>query len=565
MAKSIVPEFMKKDPEDTFVFLFPLRLKIDDEQIKNSHFEVVVKNLTKNEVFTEEMSPEIFFTHYPLLYSYKNGKINKDINTEFFEKKITIDTASIDNNSKIKLKDVLSEKNIVSILGWRRKYLYKAMHNYCYVIKQGDIDIIIPQYAVAIYFYYRFTLLREAVLQCKADIMHKGCICQRDDAKIVLNRAMNDVDAAFIHRYICSDVAQNGFEDVAQYIHNCRNDVKKNNQKKYKKPADINTVPIKAKIPVKEIVTFDLRVALLENEDTGKKYYYVHEIVNDDSDIGFDKFTKILEEEMAKPDIVDLGDLPRVKTETPRDTSDVLTTEHAGKRYKQSANIRVKRKSNSLKNVSINEEKYEIEVITGILNIHEETESDGSFDQSTTEAASGNKKKVRKVVVSSEFEKEIAPPSEIENLIVFKKYIGHLKTHKSIKNISQSDTLKLPHLQKEGTDRVNRKCKIKKANRHYITVTFQYNNQYAGLLELENKPNESTGTWVLISDRPIQKSDFERFLELYLKKDLTVTQLKNSYKNTNPSFQTKNHEREENLSEEQLYRWCVRLIAKFSG
>ncbi len=49
MAKSnsIIPEFMSNNPNDTFKFLLPLRLKLDFENYGNSHFEVIVKNIEK--------------------------------------------------------------------------------------------------------------------------------------------------------------------------------------------------------------------------------------------------------------------------------------------------------------------------------------------------------------------------------------------------------------------------------------------------------------------------------------------------------------------------------------
>ncbi len=47
--KSIVPEFMKNNPDDTFQFLFPLKIVLDEDKFGNSHYEVVVKNMYKNE------------------------------------------------------------------------------------------------------------------------------------------------------------------------------------------------------------------------------------------------------------------------------------------------------------------------------------------------------------------------------------------------------------------------------------------------------------------------------------------------------------------------------------
>ncbi len=44
---SIIPEFMTKNKDDTFMFLMPIRLKIDYEDYGNSMFKAAVKNITK--------------------------------------------------------------------------------------------------------------------------------------------------------------------------------------------------------------------------------------------------------------------------------------------------------------------------------------------------------------------------------------------------------------------------------------------------------------------------------------------------------------------------------------
>jgi hypothetical protein len=101
-GKSIIPEFMAKNPEDTFKLLLPLKLKLDEDKHGNSHFEVVIKNMTKNEVFSYELSPELLFTHFPIEKSFSNGKKNDYYkNKNISEKSFLIDT-SILNEDHIK-------------------------------------------------------------------------------------------------------------------------------------------------------------------------------------------------------------------------------------------------------------------------------------------------------------------------------------------------------------------------------------------------------------------------------------------------------------------------------
>ena len=54
--KSIIPKFMKDNPNDTFKFLFPLKIVLDEDKYGNSHYEVVVKNMSKNQIFTYRVS-----------------------------------------------------------------------------------------------------------------------------------------------------------------------------------------------------------------------------------------------------------------------------------------------------------------------------------------------------------------------------------------------------------------------------------------------------------------------------------------------------------------------------
>jgi len=67
---TIIPEFMVKKPNEVFVFLMPISLHIDYEDLANSQFNVVVQNLSTKEVFIEKISPEIFFTHFAFRKTY---------------------------------------------------------------------------------------------------------------------------------------------------------------------------------------------------------------------------------------------------------------------------------------------------------------------------------------------------------------------------------------------------------------------------------------------------------------------------------------------------------------
>ena len=52
--KNIISEFMTKNKDDTFVFLMPLRLKIDYEDYGNSQFMVAVKIFINSKKFVSK-------------------------------------------------------------------------------------------------------------------------------------------------------------------------------------------------------------------------------------------------------------------------------------------------------------------------------------------------------------------------------------------------------------------------------------------------------------------------------------------------------------------------------
>ena len=112
--KSIIPEFMSNNPTDTFKFLFPLKLKLDEDKFGNSHYEVVVKNLTKEEVFTYEVSPELLFTHFPLHKSFKNGD---NISSEIHKNTFTINSKNINSEKEKKLDNMQLARWYTGLLG----------------------------------------------------------------------------------------------------------------------------------------------------------------------------------------------------------------------------------------------------------------------------------------------------------------------------------------------------------------------------------------------------------------------------------------------------------------
>ena len=567
--KEIVPEFMLDNPEDSFMFLMPLKLKPDLEvDLGDSYFKVAVKNLTKNEHFTTLIAPELFFTRFKLNKAYKNGKLdrarNKKSEVEIFALKI--DTRLTPEQYDTKLETLLPDESIGQLLGWKYKYLNQAKNMRCCLISTDYIDIIIPHYAIAVYYFYRSSTLREATLRCDLEELYYSCECDPNDASIVVPKYVPEDDAPFIHRFACQADAAAAFDSVGTYL-NAYMKWWKN-----KKPMDepLEYIPIKAKFPYRGEFRLSYRYTGFEQKDFGKllrggnrKIHFVHEIVDDDSPIGFSKFTTFFQGKKIVTDTDDVDNLPTVPVKNPSDTSERLKPEHANRRYRQnSITVNRKKKCSSLAGVEMSTDKITDEEALAKLKILEETLADEDVDQSLTGSSGDGEKKIRKARISSkgiEFAQGIM--ELMNNFDEFRQYLEYMQSQKEIVDLEEHGPEKMKTVMngKDGTP--NPKCMLHGRERKYITATFRYKGSYVGLLELEN--SASTSTWVISSKEPFEIEIFERFLELYVEDDKTVNDIKNDNgKDSVIKFRTKNHERISKLEEANIIRWVAGVLGK---
>lgn len=559
--KSIIPEFMIKNPDDIFMFLMPLRLKLDYEDYGNSHFSVAVKNLTKNEFFITELSPELFFTKFRFHQPYKRGKQYKQINKilKLSKKKFRINTqlpkARYDTTLEKYMQDE-NDREIVQLLGWKRDNLEIAKKISCCVIEEENYNVVIPHYAIAIYYYYRTTVMREATLRCKLEDLYIATHNDGDDASIIIPKYVAQAEAPFICRFATQEEARKRFEAIGAFIPAY---VKYIEQKIGTAPQDI---PIKAKFPLED--TFFIEAKVHEFTYKGKKSFFVHEFVNDNSEISFKRLQVLREHKQSSINIDRLENLPVVSKEIPQTTTEVLKAESANKR-KQHLTTRTRRRGcDSLSGVDISEDTVTIEGIEKLFKLYKEEMSHEVTDQSLTESSKSAEKRIRKTRISNEYERKQQEKKEYtHNFDEFHQYINYLKQQSDINNFTVSSNQNMEQVIDIYTDREHHKCNIEGRQRQYITATFQYKKIYVGLLELENKPGTATSTWVISSVNPVNQSVFDKFLSHFVDEDKKINDMKEEYKNNmQMQFSTKNHERSESLSEEDLMKWMVGVLGK---
>ena len=567
--KRIIPEFMLDNPDDTFIFLMPISLKPDDEDIGNSYFKVAVKNLTTKEHFTTLMSPEIFFTHFKLHKAYKNAKLDKQANKYIKTNKriYNIDTRLSVAQYNTNLGDCLDKDFIGQLLGYKHTYMHEAQKVSCCIIKTKTTDIIIPHYAIAIYYYYRSTVLREAILKSNLEELYLGVICNPHDASIVIPRYVPEEDAAFIHRFLCQEDAIDSFNKIGTYINAyIRNEKDKNiKRRKNNEPLEpIDSVPIKAKFPVEGM--FSITSTVSDFYHKGRYYKYVHEILDDDSDIGFTKFTTFIQSNKIVTEVDDIDKLPTIPREVPSETSERLKSNHANRKYKyNTVTSNRKKKCSSLSGVDISNEKITDEETLQKLKIIEETTTNEVVDQSLTDASGNGEKKTRKTKVSSKGSEtiKVSTTEYTHNFDEFNQYVEYMRTQKAIEEFFVYDVQKMKVVMNGENENPNKKCIMHGRERQYITATFKYKNRYAGLLELEN--TALTSTWVIVSKNIIDDNVFDRFLNYYVDDDMAINEIKAIYKyNTTIRLKTKNHERDLELTDEDKIRWLAGLLEKIS-
>lgn len=558
-SKRITPEFMLDNPNDTFIFLMPLSLKPDDEDLGNSYFEVAVKNITKNEHFTTLISPEVFFTHFKLHKAYKSAKLDKKANKYIKTEKQTyrIDTKLSKEQYDTTLGKCLDKNQIGQLLGYKYAYITEAQNTSCCLVKTwNEVNLIIPHSVIAIYYYYRSTVLREATLKCDLKNLYYGYDCNPSDASIIIPKYVPETDAPFIHRFLCQNDAVGNFKKIGTYINAYMRQVKD-----VKKIQNVGTVPIKAKFPVEG--EFSITVMVSDFYHEGKHYKYVHEILDDNSDIGFSKFTTFLQGKNIITEVDDIDKLPTIPVTEPSETSERLKSTHATKRYKQNTiTSNRKNKCSSLANVEISTDKITDEEALEKLKIMEETLSNEEVDQSLTDSSGNGEKKTRKTRVSSkglEFQK-ISTTEYTHNFDEFNKYIEYMRTQKAIENLVVHENQKMTIVYNGENGNANPKCRMYGRERQYITATFKYKNSYVGLLELEN--TAATSTWVISSKIPIQNNIFQRFLNHYIDDNISIDAIRKKYGSSGIKFKTKNHERGSDVTQTILIRWLAGVLGK---
>jgi len=556
LSKTIILDFMKDNPNHTFHFLTPTKLVLGDDNYINSYFNVIIYNTTTNRTIEKKISPELLYTYYSLGESYKKGKkVNlSPIKTE--KLLLKLDSSTINDSDSSKLKKFLSEKDIATLFNYNGYFSKSIKEINTYLIKnEKNENFILPHNVLAIYYYFRFTSLRRAVLECNVENLYKNVICDKN-AKIIFSTHKNENDSAFIYRYACDPNAKNAFENLRKYIQSYISYYKKNNVK------DVETIYLKVNFPTREEFSIKVKTTRIVSQLDNKTYNYIHEIINDNSTIPFNSLETIIEQfdNQINPDDIEHNKPQEGQNDNSNDSGEISEEKASKKNKRAHYEKEEKEPCESLKGKLFT--KSEIKMINDIKNpkIPKENEKDEELDLNTDEASNGEIK-IKNVHISTEDSDEVIK-NEIDNFKVFRLYIDFLKKRNEIKNLSLSNAKKLPKYIKESTKKANPKCKIDGNPREYIIATFKYINMYVSLVEFQNSPTQNMATWVISSSTNLSESTFNSFLELHFEKNISIDTIKAEHKNKNPKFNKKSHQTGDKFSESELSKWYMGLLSK---
>ncbi len=129
--------------------------------------------------------------------------------------------------------------------------------------------------------------MREAALRCKLDDLYIAVNNDGFQASITIPKYVTKAEAPFICRFATIENTTQMFDRMGNFINVY---IDYTQEKTSRSP---NDMPIKAKLPVDE--DFSLKAKVHEFWSSGKRIIYVHEILDDNSDIGFKKLQVLRE------------------------------------------------------------------------------------------------------------------------------------------------------------------------------------------------------------------------------------------------------------------------------
>jgi hypothetical protein len=559
-TKNLALEFMQTEQGQysKYKFCAILGLKYNHQNPFSHNFLVYFQNIKTGYPETIEVSPELLRYKFKLGYVYQKAKEVSKLRNEEIDY-LRIDTQKLKQKPLFTvLKKETVQNEIINIQEqFKTKFKNFAFQyggNNCYEHFENGNRYIIPSSVINLYYYIRSSSMKDALFRGNIESLYndkESDLNNKEDAKLVLKPKSAKLDGAFTYRFITDKTANKSFSDLFRYISSYKS-------KLDAKKEIVNLIPIKSLFPTKEVFTIKVRYEKLETENNT---YLVHQILNDDSTLDFEKLTvlkTIRKEQLISPSIDSFpikGRKPKeikpiVKTNTPYanyGTSIIKATENG-------QNMSLKDKEliyGNIEDTSHTKVPFEtdIEVISG-ANVSFSTDNNGGDKTS----------KSHKLEQKEDKENAHKPP----NFEIFKQSIEILENSGYVSDfIFLEEYFEVPEgLNKNGTR--TQFCSIDGKLKRYIFCFLSYNDINIVLVEVESE-NSDFATWVLSSRNDISDGQIYEVLEHRFKLHEKIRDIENSFNDISSlKFKTHRHAQinDKNIEEHEeiLQRWVIRLL-----
>ena len=557
--KRTVPEFMgnEKSKNSAYKISAVLGIKYNEENKLAHTFVVQTFNTTNGKyIGREELAPELIRHRFKLGKIYKNGQyIGEDKSQK--EDYFVIDT---NNQIQEKISHVLSEEEILKILDNNsfNKIFFGA--NFCYKFETEDAVLIVPSYAVALYYHIRSSSMKEAYFKGNPDGLYDKVLSNlkdKNDALLVLNSKAALFDGPFIYRILTDEqIARVAFTDFFSYLSGAYSKGKLTGKK-----SDIYAVS--AKFPTREQIRIKARYVELKPADGNqKRRLFVNEILNDSSSLDFEKLT-VVKGVKKNPDDNPKGNQITIKGRNSKRTLEKTVNKTPSSLY--STNV-IRDKEDEVNMTLQNKEV----VYAGFVEqdnkrnrVNEGSSGDTSLGFSSG-SGSGDEK-VRQASLEGKGENQKEPIVKPPNFDIFRECIEFLDASGVVNDIELDESYRTVPPRYNKDDSLADICSICGRLKQYITASFVFNDINVVLVEVEAEKADFA-TWVLFSAGNIDQSHIDSLLLERYANGAKIEDLQNVHaKRIDIKFSTKKHpfgDDNGNITDEDIERWAARLLSK---
>lgn len=543
-----IHEFFEKHANATYELIQIQDIHLQEEPY---YYITVFRDIYTNRNENVLIPPELLRIKYKLGYYYKAGKkvgINKSLEKQWINIKVS-------PNDEIK-------RNVI-IFGDESKILINGLnhhHNHFFyrqpslVYEQEDCVLVIPCSAISIRFYFLSSSMKKAIMNGKLDeLYYDKPHFENNVVKILIKKRANKKDLPFLCRFLINKEA----ESKCKYFFNQRS---KSHSELY---------PLRCHFPVSGEFRILATYKILEYTLFDKPVLYVQNIINDESELGFEEllYKQIVEGEdpnKTPPTNFPMGKRRRFQRKKfPKDNK-IRTGSPSSENQFEIIFESAERDANT-RNLHVSGENIYIPPLpctAAPSNANENKTGSQSFEPPDT---NGNKNMSQAAYVE-------LPENKSEKLFTLADFIEFYDALMEQTGVEELDSISLnvvPQVMNKKRKKLKAFCINCHRNkeRNYIFSTFAYNNRCIYLVEFEQDTAWAPSTWFFVSmDDSSTNYDIdtiEVLIQYYFEEEkATYTMLeKEAISKYKLAFIHHNHKKDE-IDDITIDSWCELLLDK---